>query len=199
MFFQRFLPAIVLAFAAATATAGETAFDQRASWQKHESWMHQSDGNVAHDLNRAAREGKSLMILWEQQGCVYCQRLRQRNFENPRIRALLEENFLVLPLDISGDRPVRGPDGRAMTEAQLARAMRVTGTPTTVVYNSGGVLDDVARTSVAFRMPGYLSSFHYFTVLGYFLSDRHGEMSLRDYTAELEADFRAQGVDPDRW
>ena len=161
--------------------------------------MSYSQGDVGIDLELAAQDGKSLMLLWEQQGCIYCDRLHEKNFKNPVIRDLLHKNFRVVPLDMAGKRKVRARDGTVMTEAQLARRLKVTGTPTTVVFNSGGVLKDKDLRSVAFRMPGYLKSFHYFTVLAYFTSGDHEDMSLREFSALRAAEFRERGVDPERW
>lgn len=190
--------AMVLSAGGAAAEDGPLA-DQRASWLRYDTWVDHVGGDVERDLAQARHEGKSLMILWEQQGCLYCDRLRRENFNNPAIRDILQEHFIVVSLNMAGNRLVRGADGKVMTEMQLARQMRVTGTPTTLVYNSGGVLTEMARTAVAFRMPGYLTSFHYFNVLAYFLSDRHDDLSLGEYTAMQAADFRAQGINPDQW
>lgn len=196
---HRFFFSVVFAFVVSLAMADDIPFDQRANWQHQDTWMHSSAGDVGLDLEQAAREGKSLMILWEQQGCIYCDRLRAKNFKNPAIRDILDENFLVMPLDMAGKRKVRARDGTVMTEAQLARRLKVTGTPTTVVFNSGGVLKGKELREVAFRMPGYLKSFHYFTVLAYFVSGDHEVMSLRAFTKQRAAEFRERGVDPERW
>ncbi|MDU8928591.1 thioredoxin fold domain-containing protein [Alisedimentitalea sp. MJ-SS2] len=196
---HRFLSVIFVLCAAVVAHADDIPFDQRPNWQKQETWMDTSQGDVGIDLELAAQEGKSLMLLWEQPGCVYCTRLHEKNFKNPVIRDLLNKNFRVVPLDMAGKRKVRARDGTVMTEAQLARRMKVTGAPTTVVFNSGGVLKDKDLRSVAFRMPGYLKSFHYFTVLAYFLSDQHEDLSLREFTKLRAAEFRQRGVDPERW
>jgi thioredoxin-related protein len=197
---MRFLMSLALILSANLAAADTNAvFDPGARWLHYDTWVDRGESDVAQDLAQAGREGKSLMILWEQQGCLYCDRLRQTNFNNPVIRDILEDNFLVVSLNMAGNRRVRGFDGTVMTEVQLARQMKVTGTPTTVVYNSGGVLKDVSRSAVAFRMPGYLTSFHYFTVLAYFLSDRHEEMSLRQFTNATAEEFRARGINPGSW
>ena len=195
----RFLLAVGLILSASLAAAQNgIAFDQRPGWLHQETWMHDSQGNVEHDLAQAARMGKSLMILWEQQGCTYCDRLHAHNFTKPEIRTLLEENFLLVPLNMHGQRRVLAPDGTEMTEADLARRLQVTGTPTTVVFNTAQVLKK-APSAEAFRMPGYLKSFHYLAVLAYFLSDRHDEMTLQQYVALQANEFRERGINPDRW
>lgn len=65
------------------------------------------------DLEEAAAEGKGLIVVFEQRGCPYCRELHNVNFERSEIVNYISENFLVVQLNLWGDREVLDFDGEA--------------------------------------------------------------------------------------
>ena len=111
------------------------------------AWFSQSLLILPEDIAEAAREGKRVMLYFEQEGCPYCKRMAEVNFRDPKIVGRLQERFVPIALNIWGDREVTAPDGKLMSEKQLAAHLRVQFTPTLVFFDEKG--------GIALRVNGY--------------------------------------------
>src|SRR4249920_2660166 len=69
-------------------------------------WFTETLLDFREDAAKAAREGKRLMILFEQNGCPYCKELILTNFSQKTIADKARKNFLAISLNIWGDREV---------------------------------------------------------------------------------------------
>ena len=162
-------------------------------------WFHDSAGDTRLDLMAAAAEGKDLIVLFEQRGCYYCDLLHNKNFANPELVKLITDNFLVVQMDLWGEDAVTGFDGTRMSESDLARKWRVDTTPTTIVFNAAGPSASSYQQAEVFRLPGYLESFEYFSVLDYFASKAFETQGINDFIAAKRTAFIARGIDPKAW
>jgi thioredoxin-related protein len=115
--------------------------------QEPPSWFAQSLLDLRGDIAEAAREGKRVMLYFEQPGCPYCKRLVEVNFKQPAIAARMQRHFVSLDINIWGDRELTSPEGRTMTEKQFAAALKIQYTPTLVFFDEKG--------RVALRINGY--------------------------------------------
>ncbi len=115
--------------------------------QEPPSWFAQSLLDLREDIPEAAREGKRVMLYFEQAGCPYCKRLVEVNFRQPAIAAKMRRHFVSLDINIWGDRELTSPEGKAMTEKQFAAALKIQYTPTLVFFDEKG--------RVALRINGY--------------------------------------------
>ncbi len=115
--------------------------------QEPPSWFAQSLLDLREDIAEAAREGKRVMLYFEQPGCPYCRRLVEVNFRQPAIAAKMRRHFVSLDINIWGDRELTSPEGKTMTEKQFAAALKVQYTPTLVFFDEKG--------RVALRINGY--------------------------------------------
>jgi len=111
------------------------------------AWFSQSLLILPEDIAEAAKENKRVVLYFEQEGCPYCKRMVEVNFRDPRIAARLQERFVPIALNIWGDREVTAPDGKAMSEKQLAAQLKIQFTPTLVFFDEKG--------AVALRVNGY--------------------------------------------
>src|SRR6266571_3214606 len=91
--------------------------------QEPPSWFAQSLLDLREDIAEAAREGKRVMLYFEQTGCPYCKRLVEVNFRQPAIAAKMRRHFVSLDINIWGDRELTSPEGKTMTEKQFAAAL----------------------------------------------------------------------------
>ena len=94
------------------------------------AWQEDTFKDMAEDLESANAEGKRLLIMWEQRGCIYCTKMHEKIFPDPAIDALLNENFYVVQMNLFGDVEVTDFDGTALSEKQMARRWGVVFTPT---------------------------------------------------------------------
>ncbi len=110
-------------------------------------WFKKTTGDLRRDLFAAKGEGKVMVLLWEQEGCVYCKKMHEITFRIPEIVDYIKKNFYVMQMDMRGKRRFTDLKGKAVAESKLARELRITGTPTSQFLNSEG--------REIFRMPGY--------------------------------------------
>ncbi|MFC3118569.1 thioredoxin family protein [Jhaorihella thermophila] len=101
------------------------------------------------------------MILWEQRGCPYCRELHRINFRRDDIVSYLKKHYVVLQLNLWGDREVTDFDGEVLSEKQIAKKWHVNFTPTVILINGRDAGAKSMREAEAFRMPGYFKPFHF--------------------------------------
>ena len=57
------------------------------------SWMRNTFKDMSEDLAEANAEGKRLLIIFEQRGCIYCTQMHEEVFPDPVITKLIEDNY----------------------------------------------------------------------------------------------------------
>ena len=196
--YRKFIAASLIFFALAAGAAENTAkLDENGL--HIQNWFHQSSGNLLTDLQAAEAQGKGLVILYEQRGCVYCAELHAVNFARPEIVDLIDEGFLVVQLDLNSRDEIFDLDGTILSESSLAQKWGVTFTPTTLVFSGSDTTVQSREDAEIFRLPGYIPPFYYYTALDYFAS---GEYTNKDFQAFLRirvSELNDQGIDPEFW
>ena len=135
-----------------------------------EPWFNKTTGDLSRDLQAATAEGKKLVIFWEQLGCHYCEKIHEVNLKVEGTVHFIRQNFYVVLLNMRGDRQMIDFDGATLSEAQLARAHRVVGTPT-IEFR-----DDQADE--VFRMPGYAEPMIFHGVFDYVANSGYDDSPL---------------------
>ena len=97
-------------------------------------WMRDTFKDLAEDLDEANAEGKRLLVMVEQRGCIYCKKMHEEIFPIPEIDALLSDAFFVVQLNMFGDVEVVDFDGEALSEKALARKWGLLFTPTLLFF-----------------------------------------------------------------
>lgn len=164
-----------------------------------QDWFLNSFLEMPDDLADAAAEGKYLMVIVEQAGCVYCRELHNVNFARPEITDYLQEHFLVVQLDMWGSREVVDFDGEALEERDIARKWGVNFTPGTLIFAMGDVPPESYQQAEVFRMPGLLKPFHYLSSLEYVVSGSYQDQPFQRYLQDKFDDLKAKGETPDVW
>jgi thioredoxin-related protein len=134
-------------------------------------WFTETFLDFREDVAQAAREGKRLMILFEQNGCPYCKELILTNFSQKAIADKTRKNFLAISFNIWGDREVTWTDGRKFSEKQFAAFLKVQFTPTLVFFDERG--------GVVARLNGYYPPHRFEAVLDWVAGRR--EITLAEY------------------
>lgn len=151
------------------------------------------------DLEEAAAEGKGLIVIFEQRGCPYCRELHNVNFERSEIVEYISDNFLVVQLNLWGDREVLDFDGEALSEKDLASKWFVNFTPTTILISPEAVGAQDVREATAFMMPGYFKPFHYVSSLEYVMSGEYKNLGFQRFLQAKAERLEAQGIEVDLW
>ncbi|NQV84084.1 MAG: thioredoxin fold domain-containing protein [Rhodospirillales bacterium] len=139
----------------------------------HQDWFKRSTMDLREDQKAAAKDGKMLVLLWEQRGCTYCKQMHEIAFQYEEIVNLAKANFYVIQMDLRGDRSFVDFKGEKKTEAEISKALSVTFTPTTQF------LDNASKE--VFRMPGYANPPIFKAVYEFVIEKGYENDSFRDW------------------
>jgi thioredoxin-related protein len=123
-----------------------------------QNWMRDTFKDLREDLDEANMEGKRLVLMFEQRGCIYCSKMHKDVYSRDNVSNYIDENFFVVQLNLHGDLEVTDFDGEVLSEKAMARKWNILFTPT-VLYLPQEVDDNLTATeaSVSF-MPGAWSA-----------------------------------------
>ncbi len=114
----------------------------------HQDWYYPTSFDLREDLKVAQERNKELVLVWEQLGCVYCQKMHELVYSRPDIVKLINDNFLFVQMDLRGERMFIDAEGESLSESQIAKNYVVNATPTTLFLDDFGDMN--------FKAPGYL-------------------------------------------
>ena len=92
-------------------------------------WMRDTFKDLAEDLAEANDEGKRLLLIFEQRGCIYCTKMQKDVFPDPTITQFINDNYFVVQMNLHGSTEVTDFDGETLEERQMARKWGVLFTP----------------------------------------------------------------------
>jgi len=108
------------------------------------------DNDIPGEVAAAAEDGKRLVIMFQQTGCPYCAKMRARVLPDPKVVDFYSKHFVLIFSNIRGDLPMVSPDGKEMTEKELARKLRVRATPVFLFFDKKG--------GTALKVTGFLDA-----------------------------------------
>ena len=117
-------------------------------------WMRDTFKDLAEDLGEANSEGKRLLIMFEQRGCVYCAKMHKEVYPDPEISNFIEDNYFVVQVNLHGDTEVVDFDGEALSEKAMARKWGILFTPTLLFMPEEVAEDTSAAQAAVAMMPG---------------------------------------------
>ena len=173
--FTSFLVMIGLALPVAAAEIGDDGLHK-------ESWMRETFLDLSEDLEEARAEGKRLVLMVEQRGCIYCKKMHEEVYPDEAISTYIEENFFVVQLNLHGSREMVDFDGDVRSERDMLRKWGILFTPT-VIFLPEEVDDGATAPQAAVStMPG---AFQKGTTL-----DMFTWVNEKRYAMENEEDFQ---------
>lgn len=117
-------------------------------------WMRDTFKDLTEDLAEANAEGKRLVIMVEQRGCIYCTKMHNDVFPRPEIASYIRENFFVVQVNLHGDTEITDFDGETLTEKQAARKWGLLFTPSIMFLPESVEEGATAQTASVALMPG---------------------------------------------
>ena len=147
-------------------------------------WMRDTFKDLTEDLAEANAEGKRLMIIIEQRGCIYCKKMHEEVFPIPEIAQYIEDNFFVVQINMFGDVEVTDFDGTALPEKDMVKRWGALFTPN-IYFFPEEVGDDVtaAQAAVA-NMPGAFGRHTTFNMLNWVIEKGYeGDEPFQKYHA----------------
>ena len=178
----------LLAAPAIAATIGDDGLHKQ-------DWFALTFKDVAEDIETAAEEGKRLVMVFEQRGCIYCAKMHEDILSDPEVADFLKANFKIVQYNMFGDEEVTDLDGDVLTEKTAARKWGYVFTPTIVFLPDTVPADGVSLSQAAVAtMPGafgkwtFLNMFRWVDEKGY-ETDEH----FQKYHARIIQELRDAG------
>lgn len=141
------LVAMLMAVPAGAAELGDDGLHKTA-------WMRETFLDMQEDLAEANAEGKRLVLMVEQRGCIYCEKMHKEVFPDPAVSEYISENFFVVQLNLHGDREIVDFDGETLAEKQAARKWGILFTPSIIFLPEEVGEDQSAAEAQVALMPG---------------------------------------------
>jgi thioredoxin-related protein len=146
----------------------------------HPAWFKLSFLDIRDDLAEAVASGKQgLIVYFGQKYCAYCKKLLEVNFgERQDIVDYTRKHFDVIGMDIHGQRPVTGLDGREWDERSFAQENHINFTPTLIFYDK--------EQREALRLSGYYPPYQFQAALEYVADGFYRRETFRSYLARAD-------------
>ena len=147
------LPSLLAAMLGAVLTALPALAEKGPDGLHVEPWIHDTFLDLREDFETAHAEGKRLVVMIEQRGCIYCDKMHEEVFAEPDIAARLDDDFYAVRINLHGDLEVTDLDGEVLSEKEAVRKWGALFTPTAYYLPAelpaeGGPLPAVAAVAV---------------------------------------------------
>jgi thioredoxin-related protein len=152
-------------------------------------WMRDTFKDLSEDLEEANAEGKRLMVIIEQRGCIYCKKMHEDVFPLENIATFIDENFFVVQINMFGDLEVTDFDGETLVEKDMVKKWGALFTPMIMFFPSEVAEGSSAAQASAATMPGAFGRWTTFNMLNWVVEEGYnGEESFQRYHARKFAD-----------
>ncbi|WP_347312291.1 thioredoxin family protein [Defluviimonas sp. SAOS-178_SWC] len=118
------------------------------------TWLRDTFKDMREDLAEANAEGKRLMIIVEQRGCIYCTKMYENVFPVPEIDALIRDNYFVVQMNLFGDVEFTDFDGEVLPEKKMAMKWGLMFTPTLIFLPEEVPEGETVAEAAVAIMPG---------------------------------------------
>lgn len=153
----------------------------------HEAdWIQETFKDLREDHEEATAQGKTLMVIIEQRGCIYCTRMHENVFPDPEIEAALMDSYFVVQINMFGDVEVTDFDGETLSEKDMVTRWNANFTPTLMFFGpevgEGMTADDAAVVT----MPGAFGKWTTLNLLNWVKDAGYdGDESFQRYHARI--------------
>ena len=158
-------------------------------------WMRDTFKDLREDLDEANAEGKRLMILIEQRGCIYCERMHRDVFPLPVIDSYIRENFFVVQLDLYGAAELIDFDGEELSQRDAMRKWGMMFTPSILFMPQEVPEGKTAAQAAVAVMPGAFEAGTTLDLLTWVNEERYALDSEEDFQRYHARRIRERTVD----
>ena len=171
--------ALVFAFPAFAATLGDDGLHKA-------DWMRDTFKDLREDLEEANAEGKRLLVIIEQRGCIYCTKMHEEVFPSPEVFAALNDMYFVIQINMFGDIEVTDFDGTTLPEKEMVKRWNALFTPTMMFFPTEVAEDATAAQAAVAVMPGAFSRGTTLDLLNWILEEGYdGDEPFQKYHARM--------------
>ncbi len=190
---KRYLIALAAVFWAGAALGAELGDDGL-----HKAdWMRDTFKDLREDLAEANAEGKRLMVIVEQRGCIYCTKMHEEVFPRPEIAEYINAHYFVVQLNLHGSTEVIDFDGEALEERALTRKWGLLFTPTLLFFPEDVADGTTGAQAAVAVMPGAFEAGTTIDMLTWVVEERYLDDSedFQRYHARRFEERRAAGTE----
>jgi len=135
------------------------------------------------------REGRTLLVMFEQKECAPCDELHLDILQRPESREQLQRVAVIL-LDMWSNALLKRADGRITRDAQRAAELNGQYAPTLVCFDEHGI--------EVFRTEAYLEAFHTRSAIAYVASAAYREQpGFQRFNSASATALEARGIHDD--
>ena len=145
------------------------------------AWMRDTFKDLQEDFAEAQAEGKRLMLIVEQRGCIYCKEMHETTFKDPRVLERLQEDYFPVQINLHGATEIVDMDGEALSEREAARKWRMMFTPTMIFFPTEMDASESAVEQAAAVMPGAFKAGTTYDMLTWVADERYLDQSEEDF------------------
>lgn len=150
------------------------------------SWMRDTFKDLNEDLEEANAEGKRLMVMIEQRGCIYCKKMHEEVFVVPEIAKYIEDNFFVVQINMFGDVEVTDFDGTVLPEKDMVKRWGALFTPSIYFFPQEVGENQTAGSAAVANMPGAFGRWTTFNMLNWVVKKGYeGDEPFQKYHARM--------------
>lgn len=160
-------PAVYIAIIAFAFAMGFTQYEKTGDTV---SWL-----PIEEAQKKSAEDGKPVFVFVEAEWCGICKRMIQHVFPDQRVSENLGENYYSVKIDLDSKNNIYF-NGNKMSEREFAKKMSVTGTPTTLFFDSAG--EELGR------QVGFVGVDKLQRLLAYVASDRFFDVPFEEFGQE---------------
>jgi thioredoxin-related protein len=172
-----------------TMTFGASAFELGDDGLHKAPWMRDTFKDLGEDLAEATDEGKRLMIIIEQRGCIYCKKMHEEVFPIEEIASYIDENFFVVQINMFGDVEVTDFDGTTLPEKEMVKKWGALFTPSILFFPQEVGSDVSAVQAAVANMPGAFGRYTTFNMLNWVVEEGYDkDESFQKYHARKFAE-----------
>ncbi|WP_029065273.1 thioredoxin family protein [Labrenzia sp. DG1229] len=148
------------------------------------TWMRDTFKDLSEDLEEANSEGKRLMVIIEQRGCIYCRKMHEEVFVVPEIRKFIEDNYFVIQINMFGDVEVTDFDGTTLPEKEMVKRWGALFTPSIYFFPQDVPEERMASQAAVANMPGAFGRWTTFNMLNWVVEEGYSsDESFQKYHA----------------
>ena len=179
---------VLCALAVSPVLAGETFIGDDGLHKT--DWMRDTFRDMAEDLEEANAEGKRFMVIIEHRGCIYCTKMHEQVFPDPEVKAMIEDNYFVVQMNMFGDIEVTDFDGETLSEKDMISKWNIVFTPTMMFFDDELPPEGTTAAQAAvMTMPGAFGKFTTLSMFQYILEKgNEGDEHFQKYVARIIAE-----------
>jgi len=114
---------------------------------------------ITEGMEKARKEGKSIIMYFYTDWCVYCKKMDSQIFSDPEITAFMNEKYINIRVNPERDRETISVMGQNLTPTQFMGQIGASGFPTTMFWDK--------KQKPLTVLPGYTEKDSFLSVISY--------------------------------